>query len=80
MKSKQLEPSQFEFSDIHDIRDEAKFKMQNNLTCILCNIVMWYIITRKLKYLLHRSVFDNFYLKGSTDPRKSAGFYFNRKS
>ena len=38
MKSKQLEPSQFEFSDIHDIRDEAKFKMQNNLTCILCNI------------------------------------------
>ena len=78
MKSKQSKQSQFEYSKIHDIRDDAKFKMENNLTCILCNISHVVYITRK--YLLHRSVFDNFYLKGSDDPRKSAGFYFNRKS
>ena len=74
MKSRQSKQSQFEFSE----RDDAKFKMENNLTCILCNISHVVYITRK--YLLHRSVFDNFYLKGSDDPRKSARFYFNRKS
>ena len=47
MKSKQ---SQFEFSEIHDIRDDTKFKMENNLTCILCNISHVVYITRK--YLL----------------------------
>ena len=38
MKSKQLKQSQFELSEINDIKDEAKFKNENNLTCILCNI------------------------------------------
>lgn len=78
MKSKQSKQSQFEFSEIHDIRDDEKFKMESNLTCILCNISHVVYITRN--DLLHGSVFDNFYLKGSDDPRKSAGFYFNRKS
>ena len=50
MKSKQSKQSQFEFSEIHDIRDDAKFKMENNLTCILCNISHVVYITRK--YLL----------------------------